>query len=63
MADRIEHAAVADRLGVPPILMESRENLVQRDVGTSLRSATYFLVNSVGDDPVDPGALGRIAPE
>ena len=31
---------VADRTGVPPILVEWRENLVQRDLVTSARAAT-----------------------
>ena len=54
---------VRDRIGLLPILMEQGNDLVQRDLGGSVRVVPQLVVGGVGDDPVNPRAEGRITPE
>src|SRR2546428_11253997 len=45
------------------VLVEQRQHLVERDFATSTWPVAKPLVSGFGDDSVEPGAEGRLAPE
>ena len=45
------------------ILIERRQNFVERDIAECPWTSADLLVGGVADDPVDPGSEGRVAPE
>src|SRR2546428_6913978 len=45
------------------VLVEQRQHLVERDFATSTWPVAKLLVSGIGDDTVEPGAEGRLAPE
>ena len=48
---------------MPPVLVEYREHVVERDLHALALSAPEFMIGAVGDDAVEPGSEGRLAPE
>src|SRR5437660_2980131 len=45
------------------VLVERRQHLIERDFVTSNWPVAKLLVGGIGDDPVEPGAEGRLTPE
>src|SRR6185503_13048354 len=48
---------------MPPVLVEYREHVVQGDLPASVLAVAELAVRAVGDDSVEPGSKGRLAPE
>src|SRR5438128_6675265 len=54
---------VGDWRGVLAVLVEHWQHLIERDFATSTGPVAKLLVSGIGDDPVEPGAEGRLTPE
>src|SRR2546428_7212845 len=54
---------VGDRRRVLAVLVERRQYLIERDFVTSTWPVAKLLVGGIGNDPVEPGAEGRLTPE